>query len=590
MAIRGRNRRPGDARLARRSAPSLKSWEQDATFDGKDMPPDSVLDCGWGRLIFGQTFADPETVTDVLRTEDSGARDVAIYLRDPHVVLASAPDALFLDPSHTYRLWLPQYQAGRSQVPGVQITPADMRADLDAINRIYESQGMVRILDASVIKPRERSLFYLVAREDSSGHVVGVVMGADHKAAFDDVENGSSLWSLAVDPQATQPGIGEALVRKVIERFIGRGRSYLDLSVMHDNEQAIALYEKLGFRRVPVFSIKRRNVINEKLFIAPAPEADLNPYATIIIDEARRRGIRVDVLDADAGFFKLTHGGRSINCRESLTDLTSAVAMSRCADKEVCRRALAAADLAVPAQRRAGTVAENAAFLQEYGSVVVKPANGEQGKGITVDVRDPAALEDAVAAAGQGGDSVLIEQFVSGEDLRIIVIDNKVVAGAVRKPAQVVGTGDHDVRTLIERQSRRRAAATGGESHIPMDAETERCVREQGFGLDDVPPGGVTVVARKTANLHTGGTIHDVTDSLHPALCRAAVEAARVLQMPVVGLDFIVEKVDGPDYVIIEANERPGLANHEPQPTAEKFMDLLFPQSMSALQRITAAP
>ena len=84
---------------------------------------------------------------------------------------------------------------------------------------------------------------------------------------------------------------------------------------------------------------------------------------------------------------------------------------------------------------------------------------------------------------------------------------------------------------------------------------------------------------RKTANLHAGGTIHDVTASLHPVLAAAATDAATVIDIPVVGLDFIVRAVDEPDYVIIEANERPGLANHEPQPTAQRFIDLLFPQS-----------
>jgi D-alanine-D-alanine ligase-like ATP-grasp enzyme len=86
-------------------------------------------------------------------------------------------------------------------------------------------------------------------------------------------------------------------------------------------------------------------------------------------------------------------------------------------------------------------------------------------------------------------------------------------------------------------------------------------------------------VVRKTANLHTGGTIHDVTSRLSLPLCRAAVEAARALDIPVVGLDFLVPSPEGQEYVIVEANERPGLANHEPQPTAERFIDLLFPQT-----------
>jgi D-alanine-D-alanine ligase-like ATP-grasp enzyme len=90
---------------------------------------------------------------------------------------------------------------------------------------------------------------------------------------------------------------------------------------------------------------------------------------------------------------------------------------------------------------------------------------------------------------------------------------------------------------------------------------------------------------RKTANLHTGGTIHDVTSILHPRLVEASVRAARRLDIPVVGLDLMVRAPDQPDYVFIEANERVGLANHEPQPTAESFINLLFPLSVKIARR-----
>ncbi|MHB1139272.1 MAG: N-acetylglutaminylglutamine synthetase, partial [Microthrixaceae bacterium] len=172
---------------------------------------------------------------------------------------------------------------------------------------------------------------------------------------------------------------------------------------------------------------------------------------------------------------------------------------------------------------------------------------------------------------------VLIEQRCDGEDLRIVVIDHRVVAAAVRRPAAVVGDGRHRVADLIDAQSRRRRAATGGESAIPVDDVTRDVLADQGLELDSVPAEGRRVQVRATANLHTGGTIHDVTDELHPALADAAVVASRALDIPVTGIDLIVPDVAGPEYVIIEANERPGLANHEPRPTAEAFVDLLFP-------------
>jgi GNAT-family acetyltransferase (TIGR03103 family) len=263
--------------------------------------------------------------------------------------------------------------------------------------------------------------------------------------------------------------------------------------------------------------------------------------------------------------------------RESLSELTTAVAMSRCDDKRVTRRILGRAGLTVPRGRTADGGSGDAEFLSEVGSLVVKPARGEQGQGITVGVRDPETLGRAVELARRFCNDVLLEEEVAGQDLRILVIDHQVVAAAIRKPAAVVGTGEHSIRALIEAQSRRRGAATGGESRIPLDGTTEEVVAAAGYTLDDVLPADTELVVRRTANLHTGGTIHDVTGSLHPDLAAAAEMASSVLDIPVVGMDFLVPAVDGPRYHVIEANERPGLANHEPQPTAQRFIDLLFP-------------
>jgi GNAT-family acetyltransferase (TIGR03103 family) len=408
---------------------------------------------------------------------------------------------------------------------------------------------------------------------------LGTATGVDHVAVFEDDEQGSSFWCLAVSPQAAYPGIGRALVLDIAGTLRARGRRFMDLSVMHDNEEAIALYDRLGFVRVPVFCIKRKNPFNEPLFMVPEPKEDLNPYSAIIVHEARRRGIGVEVLDAEHGYFTLSFGGRSVVCRESLTELTSAIAMSRCDDKRVTSRLLAASGLNVPEQMEARREEEAYAFLARHGRVVVKPAQGEQGAGISVDVRTAGDLKEAILAARKICATVLVEQLVVGEDLRVVVIDYQVVAAAIRRPASVVGTGRHSIRQLIEKQSRRRAAATGGESRIPLDAETQRCVEMAGYSMEDTLPENESLQVRKTANLHTGGTIHDVTGQISGAIGKASVLAARALDIPVVGLDFITPDVRGDSFVIIEANERPGLANHEPQPTAERFVDMLFPNT-----------
>ncbi|GJE03434.1 N-acetylglutaminylglutamine synthetase [Methylobacterium isbiliense] len=541
-----------------------------------------AVECGWGRLIFGQTFRDPADLVDTLLQEQPGRRDVAFYVAEPHVVLALAPTELFLDPSHAFRLALADLDEGPPP-HGVRVRGIRGPADIGEINRICLARRMVQIDPASAWPAAGDSLLtYLVAEDAGTGAILGAATGVDHVAAFDDPENAASLWSLAVDPQSPHPGVGEGLVRALAAHFRARGRAFMDLSVMHDNTQAIALYDKLGFTRLPTFTIKTKNSFNEKLYIGPSPEAALNPYARILTDEARRRGITVEVVDEPTSLFRLSHGGRSFVCRESLTSATSAAAMTICDDKALTRRLLAGADLRVPDQATVTDDEAARAFLDRYGAVVVKPARGEQGRGIAVNLTTPEEVTAAVAEARRVCDTVLLEEFVEGEDLRVIVIDFKVVAAAIRRPAQVAGDGRHTVRELIERQSRRRAAATGGESRIPLDDETARCVTRAGRSLDDVLPAGETLLVRRTANLHTGGTIHDVTDAVHPDIVAACVKAARVIDIPVVGLDLMVPDVRGPAHWFIEANERPGLANHEPQPTAERFIDMLFPQTIAA--------
>ncbi|WBB56546.1 N-acetylglutaminylglutamine synthetase [Verrucosispora sp. WMMD573] len=562
---------------------------------------DVIVDCGWGRLVFGQTFADQSAVADVLRSEAAGARDICIYLRDPHVLVSRLPDELFIDPSLTFRLPLggdrrgprpgagtteeagsaetPAPLDGRNELPGVRIRRLRDAADADAVNRIYAANGMVTApVDVLVDNAATDRFLHLVA-EAVTGEIVGTITGIDHVAVFDDPDNGASLWCLTVDFNQAPPGTGQALITELASRLVARGRAYVDLSVLAENAGAIRLYERLGFYRTATLCVKRKNPINERLFLPAMPVGydGLNPYARIVADEAMRRGIRVEVTDPEWGELRLTSGGRTILTRESLSELTSAVAMSRCDDKRVTRRILTEAGLSVPRGRTATGDGADAEFLAEVGQVVVKPARGEQGNGITVGVRTSEALAAAVELAARFCPEVLLEELCTGEDLRVVMIDHEVVAAAVRRPASITGDGVHDIAELIERQSRRRAAATGGESRIPLDDMTRDVVTEAGYGLHDVLPEGQVLAVRRTANLHTGGTIHDVTGELHPVIAEACVAASRAIDIPVTGLDLLVPAPDQPEHVFIEANERPGLANHEPQPTAERFVDLLFP-------------
>lgn len=543
----------------------------------------AIIECGWGRLLFAQTFRDEHELVDELMQEQDDQRDIAFYLQDPHVILSLAPIDLFLDPSHTYRMWLPDYEEGQKEPVGFRVRKIEKQEDTQAINSILKKNHMYPAEVDFVWKNRNSTeLTYIVAEDLSTGDILGTVMGVDHVATFGDPHNGSSLWCLAVEPQAAYPGIGSCLLDYLTAYYKDLGRSYLDLSVMHDNAEAIALYEDIGFKRVPVFSIKRKNSINEQLFTTHTLEDRLNPYAAIIVKEAIKRGIYTQIVDAEEGFFNLSFGGSSYACRESLSDMTTAVAMSKCANKKLTCRLLKAAGLQIPDQTLASDTESNIVFLKKYRNIVVKPKDSEQGKGVFVNLSTPEEIEQAISKARQFDTDVLLEEFIEGSDLRVVVIDYKIAAAAIRKPASVKGNGQDNILTLIEKQSRRRQAATEGESSIPIDEQTIECVMKQGYQVNDVLPVGKKIFVRSTANLHTGGTIDDVTGTLHPDIMAAAIEAARVLDIPVVGIDMIIKGTDKSDYKIIEANERPGLANHEPQPTAERFIDLLFPQTRAS--------
>jgi ribosomal protein S18 acetylase RimI-like enzyme len=351
--------------------------------------PEVVLDCGWGRIVFGQTFTSADRLTSALRAEASGHRDICIYPREPHVLIAQAPSELFLDPSHTYRLDLRRYTPGRGSHAVVRSIEGP--EDAAAMNAVYASAGMLQA-DPSLLLRNAETHVHLPGRR-----------GAGHRPDRRDGHRGRPRRGLRRPRGRHQPVVPG---RRPAEPAGRRGRppdpragralrrprpAYVDLSVLHDNRAAINLYERVGFVRVPVLSLKRKNTINERLFVTPPSESyqRLNPYARIIADEARRRGHRRRGAGRGVGRAPAVARGRSILTRESLSELTTAVAMSRCDDKRVTRRIAERAGLSVPRGRTATGDQQDLAFLAEVGDVVVKPARGEQGQGITVGVHTP---------------------------------------------------------------------------------------------------------------------------------------------------------------------------------------------------------
>lgn len=169
----------------------------------------ALIDCGWGRLLFGQTFDDPSELAAAMREERPDRRDIAAYIADPHVVLSIAPQELFLDPSHTYRLDLTSYDPPPLSYSGFFMRRLTTMRDAEQVNAIYAARNMVTVPPEFFCSLRDHpAITVFVAEDEATGSILGSITGVNHAAAFNDPEHGSSLWCLTVDPQARQPRIG----------------------------------------------------------------------------------------------------------------------------------------------------------------------------------------------------------------------------------------------------------------------------------------------------------------------------------------------------------------------------------------------
>ena len=185
---------------------SLKSWGAPVEWFEKNGGEATAVDCGWGRLLIGHTYPDATALAEALLDEQPGERDIALYVAAPHQVLAHAPQQLFLDPSDTLRLWFSDYRPAQRVFRGYRIRRAQNEQDWQAINCLYQMRGMLPI-DPERLTPRhEGGPVYWLAEDEDSGAVIGSVMGLNHHKAYQDPENGSSLWCLAVDPRSGAGG------------------------------------------------------------------------------------------------------------------------------------------------------------------------------------------------------------------------------------------------------------------------------------------------------------------------------------------------------------------------------------------------
>lgn len=259
---------------------------------------------------------------------------------------------------------------------------------------------------------------------------------------------------------------------------------------------------------------------------------------------------------------------RRIQAAES--DATSAIAQSIAQDKELTKKLLDAAGVPIPFGRPVLDEDDAWAAAEEIGiPVVVKPQDGNQGKGVTVNVVSRDHLKIAYAAAAAISSSVMVERYLPGHDYRLLVVGGKVVAAARRDPPQVIGDGIHNVRELVQlvnSDPRRSDGHATALTKIRLDEIALARLSIQGFSSDSIPPKGSRVILRNNANLSTGGSATDVTDDVHPELSARAVAAAKMIGLDICGVDVVCDSVfkslEEQGGGVIEVNAAPGLRMH----------------------------
>jgi cyanophycin synthetase len=317
----------------------------------------------------------------------------------------------------------------------------------------------------------------------------------------------------------------------------------------------------------------------------------LGPTTNALVEEARRRGIPALRLDKQS-FVQLGYGSRQHRLRASITDKTSQVAVTIAGNKDLTKTMLL--DLGLPAPRGTvvRTVDEALMFARALDHpIVIKPLDGNHGRGVSTDLVTDNQIRTAFAAAAAISARVIVEQHLPGDDHRILVVAGKVVAVARRAPASVTGDGFHSVAQLIDLLNEDPKRGDGHEkvlTKISLDASLYDMLERQGKHLATVPQADETVLLRGTANLSSGGTSTDCTDDIHPQNRLIAELAARTIGLDIAGVDFVCPDIRRPVAEtgggIVEINAAPGFRMHlapsygQARDVAAPVIDMLFPR------------
>jgi cyanophycin synthetase len=327
----------------------------------------------------------------------------------------------------------------------------------------------------------------------------------------------------------------------------------------------------------------------------------LGPSTGVIVEEARRRGIPIRRLGTGS-LVQLGMGRHQRRIQATTCDTTSIIAADIAQDKDLTKRMLQGIGLAVPTGAVARDVERAVEVAQEIGyPVILKPLDGNQGRGISPRVDDEAGVRAAWARAGERYGVMVVERHVEGRDHRVLVVNGKVVAVAERVAANVVGDGQRTIAELIDDANRDPRRGRGHENvltMIPVDDATVEFLALSGRTIGTVPGPGERVFLRPTANLSTGGTSIDRTDEIHPDNVTACEMAAGVVGLDIAGLDVLTPDISVPFHengaVIIEVNAGPGIRMHthpsegKPRNVPAAILDMLYPSGTRATMPIIA--
>ena len=316
----------------------------------------------------------------------------------------------------------------------------------------------------------------------------------------------------------------------------------------------------------------------------------LGPSTQSIVNEAQKRGIPWKRLGKNSKI-QLGYGINQVRLQATTTCRTSADAVSIAGDKDETKRLLAAAYIPVPEGDICTDIWGLFDIIGDIGfPVVIKPLDGNQGKGATINISDDGNAKMAFDLAKTYGEYVLVEKYISGHDYRLLVIDGKFVAASKRIPAHVIGDGTLTIRELIEITN---ADPRRGEGHefaltkIRFDQDTYHQLEKYSYTLESKPASGEMVYLKSTANLSTGGTAVDVTDEIHPENRFMAERIAKIIDLDICGIDVMAPSLCRPladnGGAVLEVNAAPGFRMHlypsegKPRNVAKAVIDMLYP-------------